>query len=68
LSLNGDAWREHRKLANPAFQRSMPVLTFGQLAQQLFSEIDKSETVEVTDLMTRLTLDAIGKAGFGKGK
>ncbi|KAI8884558.1 cytochrome P-450 cyp509A1 [Backusella circina FSU 941] len=64
LTLNGNAWKEHRKLANPAFQRSMPVITFGQLTQQLFTEIDRNEVVEITDLMTRLTLDAIGKAGF----
>ncbi|KAI8879152.1 cytochrome P450 [Backusella circina FSU 941] len=38
---------------------------FGKLAQELFEEMDKMEPrVEITDLMARWTLDAIGKAGF----
>jgi cytochrome P450 len=65
--LNGEHWKSQRKIANPAFHRSMPVQLFGKLAEDLFDEMDKMKSrVEVTDLMARWTLDAIGKAGFGK--
>lgn len=54
-------------LANPAFRRSMPVKLFGSLTMDLFKLIDGAgETVEITDLMERFTLDAIGNVGFGK--
>jgi cytochrome P450 len=67
LSSNGEQWKEQRKIANPAFHRSMPVGMFGQLTLDLFSEMDKlGDTIEMTDFMERWTLDAIGKAGFGK--
>ncbi|KAI8879153.1 cytochrome P450 [Backusella circina FSU 941] len=63
--LNGEHWKTQRKIANPAFHRSMPVHMFGKLTQDLFGEMEKMETtVEVTDLMERWTLEAIGKAGF----
>lgn len=69
MTLNGHAWKEQRKIANPAFHRSMPVHMFGKLTQDLFVEMDKmGERIEISDLMERWTLDAIGKAGFGKKK
>jgi hypothetical protein len=44
----------------------MPVKLFGGIAQQLFRRIGESEeALEVSDLMTRCALEAIGKAGFG---
>jgi cytochrome P450 len=62
----GEHWKNQRKVANPAFHRSMPVKLFGKLTQQLFQEIEKmGPTVDVPDLTERWTLDAIGKAGFG---
>lgn len=43
----------------------MPVHMFGKLTQDLFKEMENMDsTVEVTDLMERWTLEAIGKAGF----
>ncbi|GAA5814314.1 hypothetical protein MFLAVUS_007808 [Mucor flavus] len=63
---NGEEWKSQRKIVNPAFRRSMPVKLFGNITQQLFKRIDGSEkTLDVSDLMTRCTLEAIGKAGFG---
>lgn len=45
----------------------MPVKLFGNITQQLFKRIEGSEkTLNVSDLMMRCTLEAIGKAGFGK--
>jgi cholesterol 24(S)-hydroxylase len=65
-SSGGDHWKNQRKVASPAFHRSMPVKLFGKLTQQLFQEIEKmGSTVDIPDLMGRWTLDAIGKAGFG---
>ncbi|KAI9029851.1 cytochrome P450 [Phycomyces nitens] len=65
LLLNGPSWKAQRKLVNPAFHQSIPVNMFGILTQRLFSEIgDKKGPVNVTNLMTRWTLDVIGQAGF----
>ncbi|KAI8879154.1 cytochrome P450 [Backusella circina FSU 941] len=65
VMLSGDHWRDQRKIANPAFNRSMPVEMFGKLTQQLFSEMENmGPRVDFLDLMERWTLEAIGKAGF----
>lgn len=67
MVLNGQHWKDQRKVMNPSFHRSMPVKVFGGLVVDLFKTMDAMDTdvIEVTDLMTRWTLDAIGKAGFG---
>lgn len=65
--LNGHEWKEQRKVANPAFRRSMPVKLFGKLTQEMFKAMESmGDTVDASDLMERWTLEAIGKAGFGK--
>ncbi|KAG2199879.1 hypothetical protein INT46_009819 [Mucor plumbeus] len=53
-------------IANPAFQRSMPVKTFGNLTLKMFKTMEgyDTNTIDVLDLFERLTLDAIGLAGF----
>lgn len=67
LTLNNKKWRSQRMISNPAFRRSMPVKMFGNLTQQLFEVMETmDDTVDAADLMERWTLDAIGKAGFGK--
>jgi cytochrome P450 len=66
LTLAGHEWKNQRKVTNPAFRRSMPVKLFGKLTQELFKVMDTmDETVDISDLMLRWTLEAIGKAGFG---
>ncbi|KAI8887606.1 cytochrome P450 [Backusella circina FSU 941] len=66
LNVNGQEWKNQRKVANPAFHRSMPVQLFGHLTATLFSEMEKLNTqrINISDLVERFTLDAIGKAGF----
>ncbi|GAA5814312.1 hypothetical protein MFLAVUS_007806 [Mucor flavus] len=62
----GPEWIAQRKVVNPAFRRSMPVKLFGNITQQLFETMDTmDQTVNVSDMMIRCTLEAIGKAGFG---
>ncbi|KAK9759947.1 hypothetical protein K7432_016502 [Basidiobolus ranarum] len=65
VSSNGDEWRKHRRIANPAFHRSWTTTTFGELVSKLITEIDKKCThVPVKELMQRMTLDALGKVIF----
>ncbi|KAI8988312.1 cytochrome P450 [Mycotypha africana] len=66
LSVSGPDWKRHRKIANPAFQRSMPITTFGELTIKMFEVINKEpgDTIDVLDLFERWTLDAIGITGF----
>lgn len=67
LMASGSAWKAQRMIANPAFHQSMPVKLFGRLTQDLFNAMETmEETVNVTELMERWTLEVIGKAGFGK--
>lgn len=65
--LVGEPWKAQRKVVNPAFRRSVPVKLFGKITQDLFEAMETmDETVEVSNLMSRCTLEAIGRAGFGK--
>ena len=66
-SLEGSEWRRHRKIINPAFHTALPINTFGQLSQKLFKMMETLglKNLCVTDLCGRMTLDAIGVAGFG---
>ncbi|KAI8085855.1 cytochrome P450 [Gilbertella persicaria] len=64
--LSGADWRRHRKIANPAFQRSMPVKAFGNLTIKMYKAMEDSgsDTIDVLNLFERWTLDAIGITGF----
>lgn len=45
----------------------MPVKLFGKITQQLFETMDTmNETINVSDMMIRCTLEAIGNAGSDK--
>ncbi|KAI9008847.1 cytochrome P450 [Phycomyces nitens] len=64
--LSGSSWKTQRKLINPAFHHSVPVSFFGFYTQRVIQFVDESNgQVNVTDLMGRLTLDVLGKTGFG---
>ncbi|KAI7897291.1 cytochrome P450 [Mucor mucedo] len=66
LTSVGAKWKLHRKAANPAFHRAMPVNLFGRLTQQLFTEIEKEDgTMNMSAYLERFGFDAITAAGFG---
>lgn len=64
--LTGDRWKAQRKIANPAFNRSMPVQLFGRLAQKLIHVMDQSisQPIEILHFVERYTLDSIAIAGL----
>ncbi|GAN04773.1 cytochrome P450 [Mucor ambiguus] len=66
-SLEGAEWRRHRKIINPAFHKALPISTFGQLSQKAMKMMETLglENLCVADVCGRMTLDAIGVAGFG---
>ncbi|CDH59811.1 cytochrome p450 [Lichtheimia corymbifera JMRC:FSU:9682] len=66
LTLNGQDWKMHRKVANPAFHRSMPIDLFGKLTKKMIYAMDQAKgPIEFHNMTSRITLDAIGLAGFG---
>ncbi|KAI8579670.1 hypothetical protein K450DRAFT_240950 [Umbelopsis ramanniana AG] len=66
VSTNAHEWRKRRKIANPAFHRSMPAKTFAVLTSRMFEQIEKADgPVDIQKLLQRFTLDAIGLIGFG---
>ncbi|KAI8069524.1 cytochrome P450 [Gongronella butleri] len=66
---NGDQWRKHRFLANPAFKRAHPIELFGHATNTMFKMLDEkyeqSFELQVVDLMNRWTLDIISRVGYG---
>ncbi|KAI8070965.1 cytochrome P-450 cyp509A1 [Gongronella butleri] len=66
---SGENWRRHRRLANPAFHRALPIALFGNATNTMFKMLDEKydETFDlhVENLMERWTLDIIGQVGYG---
>ncbi|OBZ88838.1 hypothetical protein A0J61_03112 [Choanephora cucurbitarum] len=59
---NGHDWKTQRSIVSPALYRSMSVNMFRELSKTLFETMEKLEdTIEVTNLLHRYTLDAIGR-------
>ncbi|OZJ04259.1 hypothetical protein BZG36_02468 [Bifiguratus adelaidae] len=65
VNSNGHIWKTHRKIASPAFRKSMPLQLFGKATLELFEEFKKANyKVDSSDYMERFTLDVIGRAAF----
>ncbi|CAO3644051.1 unnamed protein product [Mucor hiemalis] len=63
--LSGHEWKSQRMVINPAFRRSLPVNLFGRVTEELFLTMENmNKTVDISDLLMRWTLEAIGRAGF----
>ncbi|KAI7883978.1 cytochrome P450 [Lichtheimia hyalospora FSU 10163] len=68
VSLNGHEWKAQRKIANPAFHRTMPVAVFGRLGAKLFSMMDslsEKGPIDFHDMTERWTLDVMGLVIYG---
>ncbi|RIB24220.1 cytochrome P450 [Gigaspora rosea] len=62
---NGDVWKRHRRVCNPAF-KTLPIHLFVEKALKLMDILEKvdNKPIEVRDFMQRLTLDVLGKVAF----
>ncbi|KAJ9056366.1 hypothetical protein DSO57_1033881 [Entomophthora muscae] len=63
---DGEEWRRHRKVANPAFKKTWSTDMFGECTENL-SELIKASNgspLMVQGLFQRLTLDVLGKGLF----
>ncbi|RIB24219.1 cytochrome P450 [Gigaspora rosea] len=62
---NGDVWKRHRRVCNPAF-KTLPIHLFVEKALKLMDILEKvdNKPIEVVDFMQRLTLDILGKVAF----
>ncbi|KAI8891346.1 cytochrome P450 [Backusella circina FSU 941] len=66
LLLNGERWKAHRQVANPAFARSLPVKLFGKVTLSLFEKMDTldQEPIDWSNLTRAWALDALGMASL----
>ncbi|KAK9670762.1 hypothetical protein K7432_017511, partial [Basidiobolus ranarum] len=66
VGANGEEWKNHRKVTNPAFRRPWPTKLFAESVYNLFDAIDKhiGQTQDAHDLMQRMTLDVLGQGLF----
>ncbi|KAJ8655901.1 hypothetical protein O0I10_008341 [Lichtheimia ornata] len=67
FNLSGNEWKTHRKVANPAFHRSMPINIFGRVTEKLFKVMDDESQygpIEIHNYTIRWALDALGLAAF----
>ncbi|CAO3624124.1 unnamed protein product [Cunninghamella echinulata] len=69
LFSDGQEWKKHRKIVNPAFHKSLPVKLFGEKSREWIAMLDETQpdtfTLDFNNEMERFTLDIIGEAGFG---
>ena len=73
LSVQGEEWKAQRKVLNPGFTAGhVKTLTpsFNEVADNLLEKLDKicgkTDCFEPYVWMSKVTLDALGKAGFGE--
>ncbi|OBZ84645.1 Phylloquinone omega-hydroxylase CYP4F2 [Choanephora cucurbitarum] len=62
---NGHVWKRQRKFMNPAFRRSTPIKTFGELTLKFFDCVDEQpQDFPAAIKLKNYTLDALGIAAF----
>ncbi|KAJ9056367.1 hypothetical protein DSO57_1033882 [Entomophthora muscae] len=63
---DGDEWRRHRRIANPAFKKTWSTDMFAGCTQKLINLINQADgaPLQIQDLFQRLTLDVLGKGLF----
>ncbi|CAB5187082.1 unnamed protein product [Rhizophagus irregularis] len=64
---NGDKWRTHRNLANSAFNIALSPEIVGETTMDLFAFMKPklNRPIDVYETMQRVTIEALGKLGFG---
>lgn len=69
LTADGEIWRAHRKILQPAFHRAMQSLVISAIedSYQVLKQKWVSEPLlEISSAMQHLTLEVVGRALFGK--
>ncbi|GBB96425.1 hypothetical protein RclHR1_02750017 [Rhizophagus clarus] len=64
---NGEQWRTHRKLSNPAFNRALSPNIIGDVVLDAFRYLRKEihEPVNIYELLQRITIEVLGQLAFG---
>ncbi|KAJ9062777.1 hypothetical protein DSO57_1006845 [Entomophthora muscae] len=63
---DGDVWRRHRRVANPAFKKTWSTEMLQGCADELIQHLEErsGETIDVQLVLERLALDVLGRAMF----
>lgn len=65
-STDGDNWRRHRRIANPAFKKTWGNEIFDNCVNEVIEKLTEtnSEPIVVHSLFQKLTLDVLGRGLF----
>jgi cytochrome P450 len=69
LTADGEIWKSHRKVLQPAFHRAMQTLVIEAIEdsyQSLKTKWTSNPEIEIAAAMQHLTLEVVGRALFGK--
>ncbi len=69
LTADGEIWKAHRKVLQPAFHRALQTLVIESIEdayQVLKIKWSQNPSVEIASAMQHLTLEVVGRALFGK--
>ncbi|CAI2177339.1 17401_t:CDS:10 [Funneliformis geosporum] len=64
---NGEKWRAHRKLSNPAFNRSLSSNVMGEVVLDAFKLMNSEihEPIDIYELLQHITIEVLGLVAFG---